>query len=310
MRAEEYVAAVQAELTAADRGSRRSVPHPVRRGPAGQGSWLQVAVQELAELAHEIETERGPSALVTELGSPQSYAQAVLDALAPAADPADPKQPQTRLLGVPIELRGVTNRRVRSRIWDPADPDLVVPRLAGAGWTVNVGAVAVRLGLLRPDDVDDEVLARIPTAATTAARAVPAVVATLTAAALASRWRWLPSRVPTSWSLSGRPTRWDRREMLWVLVAVGAGSAGWAQLPPDDPQDRLVRSALATWSTILTSAAVGIAVADADAGLNDPGHGAVLLGTVPVAGLAALLCLVLPVRAGLRATWAAQARPS
>ncbi|QQS00568.1 MAG: hypothetical protein IPK37_17375 [Austwickia sp.] len=94
----------------------------------------------------------------------------------------------------------MTQPRVRARVWDPTNPALLVPRLVGGGWTVNLGALAVRLGLLRPDDYDADVLPHIPRAATGAAHAVPVVLATGTCAALAASWRRLPDRVPTSWS--------------------------------------------------------------------------------------------------------------
>lgn len=45
---------------------------------------------------------------------------------------------------VPYDLRPPTAERLRSRIWAPDDPRLIVPRAFGVGWTLNVGRL-VRL---------------------------------------------------------------------------------------------------------------------------------------------------------------------
>lgn len=63
------------------------------------------------------------------------------------------------ILGIPNSLApGVLDRLAQT--FDPADERLVVPHVLGIGWAINVGRLAVRLGLLNPDDLDDEVLAR------------------------------------------------------------------------------------------------------------------------------------------------------
>src|SRR5436305_669417 len=38
--------------------------------------------------------------------------------------------------------------RIRSTYWDPANEHVLVPHAIGVGWTVNLGAVAKKLGLL------------------------------------------------------------------------------------------------------------------------------------------------------------------
>ncbi len=43
---------------------------------------------------------------------------------------------------VPYDLRPPTVERVRSRIWAPDDPRIVMPHAFGVGWTVNLGRVA------------------------------------------------------------------------------------------------------------------------------------------------------------------------
>ncbi|HEY6798841.1 MAG TPA: DUF5808 domain-containing protein [Kineosporiaceae bacterium] len=40
---------------------------------------------------------------------------------------------------VPYDLRPPTLERVRERLWAPQNPHLIVPRVFGVGWTLNVG---------------------------------------------------------------------------------------------------------------------------------------------------------------------------
>ncbi|MGE5434040.1 MAG: DUF5808 domain-containing protein, partial [Candidatus Doudnabacteria bacterium] len=84
---------------------------------------------------------------IAKLGEPATFGT--------AAEPAeDPTAPVGRLLGMPFDYR-VTGERVMSRIWNPRDPRIFMPRLFGLGWTVNFGAVAVKLHLIEPDAEDE-----------------------------------------------------------------------------------------------------------------------------------------------------------
>src|SRR5664279_4633605 len=69
-----------------------------------------------------------------DLGTPAEYAAHVLDAFARTTDPADG---EGDVFGVPYETRGPTDPAVRSRIWAPADPHILVSRMFGLGWTIN-----------------------------------------------------------------------------------------------------------------------------------------------------------------------------
>ena len=40
---------------------------------------------------------------------------------------------------VPYDLRPPTVAKVRDRIWDPENPNLIVPHAFGIGWTINLG---------------------------------------------------------------------------------------------------------------------------------------------------------------------------
>lgn len=210
------------------------------------------------------------------------------------------------VLGLPVDVRGTTDPHVRSRVFDPSDPRMVVPRVLGAGWRLNYGAVAVRLGLLRPDDYDDEVLAHIPADVARLTRAMPWIVAAKTAVWAAVAWR-TGREVPSNWDLSGRVSGWsDRRAVLPALVAIAAGSAAWASLAAA-PDDRLVRQALAT-SAGSTTTTIALLTAWTSKRPDEP-HPAVAAAVLaPLATTAAML--ICPVRAGLRALPPAATTPT
>jgi len=253
----------------------RDLPRPTRAA----------ALQDLRDLLAE---GMDPA----ELGTPDEYA-AVLRGGAPGST----DRPAARILGVPVEFRGATDSAVRSRIFDPSDSRVLVPRLLGLGWTVNLGAVAVRLGLLRPDDVDADVVAHIPPRVTAATRAVPWALAGVTALGVGAAWR-TGERVPSHWGLTGRVDRWsDRRAALLPLVTGAVGAAWWASRAAP-PEDRLVRTAVGAWVAGLTAKMA--AVTALSARRPEAAHpGIALLGVTPTLAAAALL--IVPVRAGLRA---------
>lgn len=226
--------------------------------------------------------------------------------LGPAADyaaalgnsaEAEPAETLGHVLGLPLDIRGTTDSRVRSRIFDPSDPRLLVPRVLGAGWRLNYGALAVRLGLLRPDDYDEEVLAHIPAGVARVTRAMPWIVAAKTVTWAAVAWR-TGERVPSNWDVSGRVTGWsDRRIVLPALVAIATGAAAWGSRATT-ADDRLVRQALAT-SAGATTTAIALLTAWT-AGRPDEPHREVAAAVLAPLGVTAAM-LICPVRAGLRA---------
>jgi hypothetical protein len=42
---------------------------------------------------------------------------------------------------VPYDFRPPTVERLRERVWAPDDPRVIMPRVFGVGWTLNVGRV-------------------------------------------------------------------------------------------------------------------------------------------------------------------------
>lgn len=51
-------------------------------------------------------------------------------------------------LGVPYDVRLPTPRRIKERLWNKEDPRIFTPHVFGWGWSVNLHAVAKKLGLL------------------------------------------------------------------------------------------------------------------------------------------------------------------
>lgn len=261
--------------------------------------------EALADLRDLLEGGVTPAAL----GPAREYAAG----LAESAEGPGAAETQGRLLGLPFDLRAATDPRVRARVFDTADSRLLVPRILGGGWRLNLGAVAVRLRLLRPDDLDAEVLAHVPPATASLGRAVPAALAGATgvlaaATCAAARRGDGPPRVPAHWDIRGRVDRWSApAPVLLPLVAIGGGAAWWATRPVPDPVDQLVRAALGTMAGATTTA---IAAATLAGTRGSRGQCTIALAGIapPAAGLA---LLVWQVRAGLRGLAASsETRPS
>lgn len=216
-----------------------------------------------------------------DLGTPEEYAAGVREQLG----------------GRKFRLPGglIIDRAARSRMWAPEDPRLFVPRGFGLGWRVNTGALAVRLGWLRPDDADADVFAAIPAGVRRAQRLAPSVLAIATAVGAAALWRRGES-IPTNFDFAGRVNRRADRRWLLAVVVIAGGLAAWGAQAGED-EDATVRSALATSGGALAVAYVLTALA----GSREPDVARGWVGPVTIAAplLAELAATVLPVRAGL-----------
>jgi hypothetical protein len=224
-----------------------------------------------------------------ELGSPHDYAATVLDAYA-----TDEEGESPTVFGVPWETGGPTDPAVRSRIWNPADPRVLVPRMFGLGWTVNLGAVAVQLGLMRPDDWDDESLDTVDPELLAVLRYAPVVWAAAAVALSVRTWRrGVP--VPTHWGRGGTPDRWSSPPAALVPAAIATGFALWGTRRATG-DDRMIRPALG-------SAGAAFALATALTAERSLAHGAPAAGPGVPTTLAALVLpaqLAVPVAAALR----------
>lgn len=232
------------------------------------------------------------------LGAPEDYAGELLDALASdtAAD-----EPHLRVLGLPVETRGPVSATVRSRTWNPESPRLVVPRLLGVGWTLNLGALAVRLRLIRPDDATSEVLDRIPEHSVRAAQLAPLLIAGATAGTLALMWKKVPDRVASGFDAFGRRNRTSSKLSMLGSLTLGVAPAIWALRRQASTEDRLVSAASATTLATVSASTVAASVLSAR---GPRGRWGLLLPAGALLGIAASLgVIVLPLRAGLRHAW-------
>lgn len=260
------------------------------------------ALAELESLLRDEAGRHGESRAVAALGSPAGYAASVSAALGEQG--GDPLQPQGRLLGMPYDFRGASVERVGARVWNPADPRIFTPRLFGLGWTVNFGALAVKMGLIRPDDLGDEAFERIPKRALDIALAVPVALAVATVVLFAVSWSGLPAEVPVHWGVSGAPDDWAPKALVL------GGLAAFAVVPVAMAAARILRGRVDARSRMISSAALAfpvtlalgigaITVADADGGAS----GNLTLVVIACAVVLAFLLLYVPSRLGLRAEW-------
>lgn len=128
----------------------------------------------------------------------------------------------------PVDFTPPTARKVAHRWWNPRDERLFVPRVFGLGWTLNVGAAAVKLGLIEPD-AEDEPFTSTPEPAFRAALAVPAALTAAVAAHYLFRWRGLPGRLPAQLGATGRVDgTMPRGAAAAVDVSVAALPTAWA----------------------------------------------------------------------------------
>lgn len=136
-----------------------------------------------------------------------------------------------RFLGVPVGIPLDNEAEVVLRGFEPENPKLWVPRTVGAGWELNIGAVAVKLGLLRPDDSLPDLEAHFPAATKQFLRVSPWLGAALSAST-ALLIKDLP-QAASKWSLTARPQRYVRGSALAAITAgVAVGTPVLMRLVP------------------------------------------------------------------------------
>lgn len=200
--------------------------------------------------------------LVTRLGPVTAE---FADADPDGADSGDPRV--GRWFGIPFDVRPPTAERIKDALWDPADPRLLRPRAFGAGWDLNFGAAAVKLGLIEPD-AEDEPFANTPHEAFSVGALFPAAMAAAVVAHYAVRGRSLPDRLPNHWDAAGRPDGW-----------VSKGTA-------------------AAWDIGLSLAAAGLGAAASASRTNGAGRAGRLAIAAGIAGGVAKLTVIRPMKGG------------
>lgn len=288
----EYLAAVRAALT--------GVP----------GRDCDEAIAELdATIRAEVETRGGDSAAVQAtlagFGSPDEYARALRDAL---VGEADATEPQGRFLGMPYEFRAPTATSIRERMWNPSDPRIAMPRLFGLGWTVNFGALAVRLGLMRPDDIEARPFGNLSARAVGAAVAVPVATGIAALVITGAFWSRLPAEVPIHFTGAGVADDWAPKAVaLGALLAIAAGLPlvilAWHALRRASRAVIAITSVVLGFSSVLTAVILGYTIANAVYGVEGWWIGALIVGSLAVPGV----MLYLLARASLKAEWRATA---
>lgn len=197
------------------------------------------------------------------------------------------------ILGMPNSFGRGIGRRLAGT-FDPADERLLVPRVFGAGWTLNMGAVAVRLGWLRPDDVDDELLAEASDDHLTGPRLVAAAATALAAASTAL----LHARRQQAEQASGKPQQTNL--IFGVLMPLASTALIAASANQEVPgSQRLAMPGLAAALSLLTIGTNG------QAALRPTGQ-TITLAAVLAAMPTQFLLSYLPVRAALHQSWSTQ----
>ena len=194
------------------------------------------------------------------------------------------------ILCLPNSLTRGFGRRMAGT-FNPADERLLVPRVFGLGWAVNMGAVAVRLGLLRPDDLDDEVLGAAANRHLAPAQAIAGAKIGLAAAAAVLFWR----RRHAVRAATGKP----QGANLFFSIAAAPVCAALLTASTDQelPADqRVTMPALAaTLATVATGASMQSALR--------PRGQLIMLGASLAALPIDLLLSYLPVRSALKRRW-------
>lgn len=195
---------------------------------AAERSGAPIGPDEVAELrAHVAErlastagTAQDAERVLAELGDPARLAREFAAAREDGGEgPAGGGSLVGRVLGMPYDLRNPSSDRFATRMWDPSNPRVLVPKALGVGWTVNFGAVAVALHLVRPDD-EDAPFASAPPGVVAGTLAAPIAVVVVLGALVATRWRTLPGTVPTHWDAAGHANGYSSRGAALVLVGL------------------------------------------------------------------------------------------
>lgn len=160
---------------------------------------------------------------------PGATAADVTALAATVGEAIEPEAPaRGRLRGVPIDLTPPTAERVAHTWWNPRDERIFVPRVFGLGWAVNMGAVAVKLGVIEPD-AEDEQFESTPATAFRRALVVPTVLSAAVVAHYALRGRELPARLPGQADVAGRVGSWTSKPIAAATdIAVAVVPTAWA----------------------------------------------------------------------------------
>lgn len=252
---------------------------------ATKGRDDDVAAELIAHLTERLE----PDATAADVARIAAEIGPLGGGAASATTPPDPFR--GTFLGVPYNWHLPTLDQVTAQLWEPADRRLWRPRLFGAGWDLNFGALAVRTGLIEPD-AEDVPLDSAPDSAFVAALVPAAVAAKLIAASYLLRRGALPGRVQTHWTLSGRPDRFTTKGRAagtaFALAAIPAAAAATVVAARPDKRVRAAAIAGATGVSLVAASSWVSTLLGARGGRVSPMLGPVA-ALVPAAGIFAVL---------------------
>lgn len=245
-------------MTDLDRATRQVIEsylHDVRAAlRQGDADVADEAVKDLeAHLLGALDAGSTPGearTIVDALGTPEPVTRAAR--LSAADELGD-------VLGVPYEVRVPTGERVASRWWNPADPRLFMPRVWGMGWDLNMGALAVKLGLIEPD-AEDEPFALAPDGAFVLALVVPVALTVITIGTYVALRDRFPAQLPVHWDWRGEPDDFAAAIIafapLFMMAVLPTTWAAW--LVARGRSSRPAKGGAIGFATFLSTLATGV----------------------------------------------------
>jgi Protein of unknown function (DUF1648)/Family of unknown function (DUF5808) len=243
-----------------DRFTRATLVAGTDVGPDAVGDLVAHVRDRLHGTARTVDDTKR---VLRELGEPEALATAFAAVAAEDHSDADadamPGRTRSttltgRILGIPYDVRPPTSERYASRLWNPTDHRVFVPKGLGMGWTINFGALAVRTGLVRPDD-EDAPFAAVPPRTLTATLAFPLVVVAAFVVLAAAKWPDLGASLPVHWNAFGDPDGYASRGIAVAVPAAMAvvplALAGWVHARRHPAFNRVAASAASLSCAIL-----------------------------------------------------------
>lgn len=146
-------------------------------------------------------------AILEDLGDPREYAENLVDADCCATGSGRSLELKStgRILGIPYDVGYLSAKKIASRIWNPTDPRIFVPKFLGIGWDINFGAIAVKLGLIRPDDDEEPPFLNVPDRAINLSLLLPIALNLISILIAAVFFNRFTVNMPTHYNFAGRP---------------------------------------------------------------------------------------------------------
>ncbi len=129
---------------------------------------------------------------------------------------------QMRVCGLPFSGLWCGDSDALMEGFEPENPTLVVPRKYGLGWSLNLGAIAVKAGWIRPDDSLPDLADHVPDRLRKTLAVAPLLGGTLTVGMSVAVAR--KKTVAARWSLLGKPLKFASGSKAAVAPLVLSGA--------------------------------------------------------------------------------------